>query len=163
MLQLYHRDRSAWGVSHRDLGDRSAWGAPHRDPGDRIRNASHRDKRSECLGCFSYLRYYHYIGALSDCSIFTCLVTLPFASSCETACSICCGYSTSSIKLVYTHLRIIIAVLQNKFQISLQPDLSSGTVGPHPTTIGTRFLSHAYLLSGHNAIAESLKMAKNRL
>ena len=41
MLQLYHRDRSAWGASHRDLGDRSA---PHRDPGDRIRSASHRDK-----------------------------------------------------------------------------------------------------------------------
>ena len=44
MLQLYHRDRSAWGASHRDLGDRSAWGAPHRDPGDRIKSASHRDK-----------------------------------------------------------------------------------------------------------------------
>ncbi len=45
MLQLYHRDRSAWGASHReDLGDRSAWGAPHRDSGDRIKSASHRDK-----------------------------------------------------------------------------------------------------------------------
>ena len=44
MLQLYHRDRSAWGVSHRDLGDRSAWGAPHRDPVSRIKSASHRDK-----------------------------------------------------------------------------------------------------------------------
>ena len=41
MLQLYHKDRSAWGASHRDLGDRSA---PHRDPGDRIKSASHRDK-----------------------------------------------------------------------------------------------------------------------
>ncbi len=44
MLQLYHRDRSAWGASHRDLGDRSAWGAPHRDPVSRIKSASHRDK-----------------------------------------------------------------------------------------------------------------------
>ena len=44
MLQLYHRDRSAWGASHRDLGDRSTWGAPHRDPGDRIKSASHSDK-----------------------------------------------------------------------------------------------------------------------
>ena len=31
MLQLYHRDRSAWG-------------APHRDPVSRIKSASHRDK-----------------------------------------------------------------------------------------------------------------------
>ena len=44
MLQLYHRDRSAWGASHRDLGDRSAWGAPHRDPVSKIKSASHRDK-----------------------------------------------------------------------------------------------------------------------
>ena len=44
MLQLYHRDRSAWGASHRDLVDRSAWGAPHRDSVSRIKSASHRDK-----------------------------------------------------------------------------------------------------------------------
>ncbi len=44
MFQPYHRDRSAWGASHRDLGDKSAWGTPHRDPVDMIRSASHRDK-----------------------------------------------------------------------------------------------------------------------
>ena len=44
MFQPYHRDRSAWGASHRDLGDKGAWGAPHRDPVSRIKSASHRDK-----------------------------------------------------------------------------------------------------------------------
>ncbi len=46
-------------------------------------------------------------------AFFTCLVTLPFASSCETACSVC--YGLHVIKSVNTHLRItiFIAVLHN--------------------------------------------------
>ncbi len=52
-MQLYHRDRSAWGASHRDLGNRSAWGTPHRDPVSRIKSVLLTETRSECLGCFS--------------------------------------------------------------------------------------------------------------
>ncbi len=47
---MLHRDRSAWGASHRDLGDRSAWGVPHRDPpGSRVLLT---ETRSECLRCW---------------------------------------------------------------------------------------------------------------
>ena len=64
--------------------------------------------------------------------------------TCKTTCSIAvpsCGLHV--IKSVNTHLRIIIfiAVLhnaQNKFQIGLQPDLPSVTVGLRPTTSPTR-------------------------
>ena len=63
------------------------------------------------------------------------------------------------IKSVNTHLRIIIfiAVLhnaQNKFQIGLQPDLPSGTVGLRPTTMaGTSQYNHGH--SVYNILEES--------
>ncbi len=52
MLQLYHRDRSAWGASHRDLGilETGVLLIGILETGSRVLLT---ETRSECLGCFS--------------------------------------------------------------------------------------------------------------
>ncbi len=98
------------------------------------------DGRSGCKPIWDLFQR-HYSGALSDCSIFHVawlhfrlhLVAKPHAVL------LCHPVVYNVIKSVNTHLRIIIfiAVLhnaQNKFQIGLQPDLPSGTVGLRPTS-----------------------------
>ncbi len=89
-------------------------------------------------------------------AFFTCLVTLPFASSCETACSVC--YGLHVIMSVNTHLRIIIfiAVLHNAAEQSHATRPPSGTVKPRPT-------NHTIIIINSCQTVHTILRSKNQL